>query len=518
MRVAIIGAGFAGVVTAKVMRQYGHDVTVFEKAPDVGGVWSATRRYPGLSTQNNKDTYCLSDQPWPKSVPEWPSGAQVQQYVEIYARRFGVDKVARLNTEVLSAEQRDGGWQVTAEGPGGRTTEDYDAVVVSNGIFSRPKIPAYPGAEEFEAAGGRVCAPSDIHDLTEVEGKNVLVVGYGKSGCDIAVTVCDAAASTTMVARQLIWKMPKKLMGKLNFKYLMMNRAGEGLFEYQQPTPFEKVLHGPGKPVRDAAMNGLAKVATFQHKLDELGLVPEGPFENIGRSTVSLTTDGFFEGAQDGTIKVVRDAVIARLEVRDGQRVAVLSSGDAVPCDMVIAATGWHQDVPFLSAELMDRITDERGNYELFRQILPHDVPGLYFCGYNSSFFSPLSAEVAALWIVEHLDGRVLLPPLEERKKFVAERLRWMEWRTDNHHARGTNVIPFSMHGIDDALSDLGIRVGPAQRALEWALPIVPGRYRWVTDELLARRADEEWLAGRSTARAEATATAHRRSGADEIG
>ena len=145
-------------------------------------------------------------------------------------------------------------------------------------------------------------------------------------------------------------------------------------------------------------------------------------------------------------------------------------------------------------------------------------MPGLYFCGYNSSFFSPLSAEVAALWIVEHLDGRVLLPPLEERKKFVAERLRWMEWRTDNHHARGTNVIPFSMHGIDDALSDLGIRVGPAQRALEWALPIVPGRYRWVTDELLARRADEEWLAGRSTARAEATATAHRRSGADEIG
>lgn len=518
MRVAVIGAGFAGVVTTKVLLQFGHKPVLFEKAPDVGGVWSATRRYPGLSTQNNKDTYCLSDQPWPKSIPEWPSGDQVQNYVEIYANRFGVADVARLSTEVTSVTEHDGGWQVTSDGPHGTATEQFDAVVVANGIFSRPKIPVYPGAEEFVAAGGRVCAPSDIHDLAEVAGKDVLVVGYGKSGCDIAVTVCDAAASTTMVARQLIWKMPKKLMGKLNFKYLMMNRMGEGLFEYQRPTPFEKVLHGPAKPVRDAAMNGLAKVATFQHKLDTMGLVPEGPFENIGRSTVSLTTDGFFEGAQEGKIRVVRDTVIARLEVRDGRRVAVLSTGDEVACDMVIAATGWHQDVPFLSPDVMDRLTDERGNYQLYRQILPHDVPGLYFCGYNSSFFSPLSAEVAALWIVEHLDGRLSLPPEEERRAHVAERLRWMEWRTDNHHARGTNVIPFSMHGIDDALSDLGIRVGPIQRGLEWALPIVPGRYRWVTDELLARRADEQWLSGRSAKRAEAMATAQRRSGADEIG
>jgi dimethylaniline monooxygenase (N-oxide forming) len=81
MKIAIIGAGFAGLTTARHLRDFGHDVTVFEKVHDVGGVWSTTRLYPGVSTQNGKDTYCLSDFPMPKHYPEWPSGQQVQAYL-----------------------------------------------------------------------------------------------------------------------------------------------------------------------------------------------------------------------------------------------------------------------------------------------------------------------------------------------------------------------------------------------------------------------------------------------------
>ncbi|MGL4281565.1 MAG: FAD-dependent oxidoreductase, partial [Albidovulum sp.] len=56
MKIAIIGAGFAGLTSARHMRDFGHDVTVFEKVGDVGGVWSRSRLYPGVSTQNGKDT------------------------------------------------------------------------------------------------------------------------------------------------------------------------------------------------------------------------------------------------------------------------------------------------------------------------------------------------------------------------------------------------------------------------------------------------------------------------------
>ena len=102
MKIAIIGAGFAGIAAGKVLRQLGHDAIIFEKCPDVGGVWSRTRRYPGLCTQNNKGTYHLPDLPMPSSYPEWPSGKQVQAYMEGYVAMFGLTPHLRLSTEVGS--------------------------------------------------------------------------------------------------------------------------------------------------------------------------------------------------------------------------------------------------------------------------------------------------------------------------------------------------------------------------------------------------------------------------------
>jgi dimethylaniline monooxygenase (N-oxide forming) len=50
-RVAVIGAGIAGLVTAKVLRDDAFDVVVFEQEPTIGGVWAATRTYPRASRQ-----------------------------------------------------------------------------------------------------------------------------------------------------------------------------------------------------------------------------------------------------------------------------------------------------------------------------------------------------------------------------------------------------------------------------------------------------------------------------------
>lgn len=511
MRIAIIGAGFAGVSAGRVLTQFGHDVTIFEKAPDVGGVWSKIRRYPGLSTQNNKGTYSLIDLPYPKDFPEWPSGEQVQQYLAMYVSKFNLDSKLRLSTEVVKAELDESGetpsWTVSSRhvtnlasdgGPlengaaattGEEKVEQFDFVVVANGIFSQPFLPAYAGREEFAAAGGRLCTPSDISTMAEVTGKDVVVVGYGKSGCDIAAFITGSTKSTTVVARHLLWKMPKKLLGKLNYKYLMLPRLGEALFEYSHPTPTEKFLHGAGKPVRNGLLKSIQTVAVKQLKLDKMGLIPEGSFERIARSTVSLTSDGFYEKVAKGDLKVKRETEVVRLLVTDGKPMAELSDGSTVPADVVIAATGWHQGVPFLSDDLERRLTDERGNYELWRFILPHEVPGLAFCGYNSSFYSPLSAQIGALWIANYLMGGAIMPPLEERRRIVTERLRWMEERTEGKHARGTNIIPFSLHNVDESLKGMGMKITPVQRAKEWLLPASPQNYKFVAKTLLRRKA-----------------------------
>lgn len=498
VKIVVIGAGFAGLSATKILRSVGHDVTLLEKAPDVGGVWSRTRRYAGLSTQNGKDTYCLSDFPMPAHYPEWPSGAQVQAYLADYARHFGLDEAIHLETEVVSAELADGGWTVTtrAVGPAGTNgIGRYDHLVVANGIFSEPATPSFPGADEFVAAGGRVCAASDVRTIDEVVDRHVVVVGYGKSACDAATVLDEVSRSTTIVARELLWKLPKRFAGVLNYKYLMLSRMGEALFRYVELAGFERFLHGPGRPVRDAMMASVQALVLRQYRLERLGLRPPGPLEDIARSTVSLVTDGFYEKVAAGDIVVHRDTEIVRLE--PGR--AVLTDGTTVPADDVVCGTGFRQGVPFLSAGMQERITDARGNFELYRQIEPVDVPELSFCGYNSSLFSPLSAEVAALWIVARLGGGLDLPDAATRRAHVAARVAWMEKRTRGHHARATNVIPFSLHNVDEMLSDLGTPVRWWQRLREWLLPVDPTDYAWVTDEVVARyRVREAPLARRA--------------------
>ena len=493
MKIAVVGAGFAGLASAKVLREFGHEVTVFDKTPDVGGVWSATRRYSGLRTQNNKGSYSFSDLPMPKDFPEWPSGEQVQGYLEQYVARHDLGVSLRLSTEVVRAEltTSEDGWLVTARHVGDPVgdPEPFDHLVVANGIFSDPVIPGFEGLAQLMRAGGKVVAASQLASVEEARGKNVVVVGYGKSACDVAGELGQVAAGTHVVARNLLWKLPKRIGKALNYKYLLLTRLGEGLFRYQTVAGgMERFLHGPGDPVRRSMLSSVGAVCSRQLRLKEVGLVPRGEFSDIARSTVSLATDGFFEQVADGAITVHRDTEVERLAADEhGAPVAVLSDGTTVGADLVVCGTGFHQRVPFLDDDLQARLKDDRGNFQLYRQILPHDVPHLTFSGYNSSLFSPLSAEMAAAWTAAHLAGTLDLPPLEVRREHVTDRVAWMEKRTEGKHARGTNVIPFSLHQIDEMLDDLDLDLPPATKATQWLMPVRPKAYRHVTPRLKER-------------------------------
>ncbi len=485
--VGIIGAGFAGLSTAKVLEKFGFEVTVFEKAPDVGGVWSSSRRYPGLTTQNPRTTYALSDFPMPGSYPEWPSGEQVQAYLESYAAHFGIAQDILLDTEVKRAryDEARARWTVVARRKGRAevVAREFDYLVVCNGIFSAPFVPSYPGADEFRAQGGTLCHTSEFHDPEQARGKRVVVVGYGKSSCDVASAVAPVAASTTVVARELIWKVPKRLGNLLNFKFLLLTRMGEALFEYIELRGFEKFLHGVGKRIRDAMLGSVEALIGRQLRLRELGLHPEKPLETIARSTVSLVSDGFFEQVASGALKVEKGVEITRL----GAGVAHLSNGTSVPADVVVCGTGFQQRVPFFEDDLLRRVTDERGNFRLYRSVLPLGVPRLAFNGYNSSFFSQLNCEVSALWLVQHLKGDIALPSLADQERQIARRLAWMERRTAGKHAKGTNIIPFSLHHIDELLSDMRMPIGALGRLKQWLLPVDPGDYAFIERSLERR-------------------------------
>jgi cation diffusion facilitator CzcD-associated flavoprotein CzcO len=317
----------------------------------------------------------------------------------------------------------------------------------------------------------------------------VLVVGYGKSACDVTVPISAVAASTDVIARQLLWKVPRKINGKLNFKMLLLTRMGEALFRYRVLRGVEKFLHGPGKGLRGTMINSIGSVSVKQFGLQRLDLVPPGQMEDIVRGAIGLATEGFFEGVADGTITVHRDQTIRRLYAADDHPLAELSDGSTLPADLVVCSTGFTQGVPFLPAEVQARLIDERGNFLLYRQIRPVDVPGLYFNGYNSSFFSPLNAEMAAVWIAADLVGAVSLPNDAAVRLAIAAQLAFMDDATNGHHCRGTKIIPFSMHNVDEVLGDLGLNISPAVRASHWINPINPAAYRRITPALVRRLA-----------------------------
>jgi cation diffusion facilitator CzcD-associated flavoprotein CzcO len=448
MQIAVIGAGIAGLAVTKVLTAVGHDVVTFDSEPDVGGVWSPTRHYPGLTTQNTRMTYEYSDHPAPSSWPDYPSAEQWHSYLRGYVDRFGFDANLRLGTAVTLAEPTADGWDLHLD-----SSERFEAdhLVVANGVFSRPLIPDWPGRAAHADGGGVIKAPSQRLTLDDARDKHVVVVGYGKSACDTAMALSAVATSVTMVPRRLLWKGPKNILGK-NFEDVAMTRLGEVLF---------------AKPQRFGPLFSVLSRATVkQQGLAALGLIPPGRFEDIAASTASLATDGFFDAVRAGTIAVRRDRSIAELRHGDGPE-AVLDDGTVLPADLIVAATGFEQSVPFLDGSPGVRNAD--GDFELFRNVLPHQVPNLTFSGYNTSLVSSLSAEVGAVWIAAHLAGALTLPPPAVRQAQVRADLAARKARTHGKHASGTLVLPYSLGNIYQMLGDMHAVLPRRARMAQWA-------------------------------------------------
>jgi hypothetical protein len=280
---------------------------------------------------------------------------------------------------------------------------------------------------------------------------------------------------------------PRRIGGFLNFKMLLLTRMGEALFKYLRPRGVEKFLHGPGNGVRGRMVNSIGSASVRQFGLKRLQLVPPGQMEDIVRGAIGLSTEGFFEGIAAGRIAVHPNRTIVRLLADGDGPAAELDDGTRLAADLIVCATGFTQGVPFLPAGVVRRVLDERGNFMLYRQIRPVDVPGLYFNGYNSSFFSPLNAEMAAVWIAADLAGAVALPEPAAMRRQVTDQLAFMDAATDTHHCHGGKIIPFSLHNVDEVLGDLGVNISAGVRAWHWLMPVDPAAYRRITAAVIGR-------------------------------
>ena len=481
-RVCVIGAGISGLVAAKVMRGRGHDVTVVEKSVDLGGVWEPARSYPGVQTQTPRDLYSFSDFPMPASHPEWPSGAQVHSYLNAYVDHFSLRPCMRFRTEVLSVSNalNDSGWTVTLRRHGIVKTEHYHFVLVATGQFSRPRLPLLPGQDEFRASGGLIQHSSEYVDGAQANGRDVAVVGFSKSATDVAMSaLAEGARTVSVIYRQATWKIPYFFGGVVNFKRILYCRASEAMFMPWAPSRAGRIARRLLAPAIRANWRALEALLTAQFKLNKVGLRPDTPIEDSIHCATSIETPGFYKAIRDGRIQVVKGSPTG---YEPGG--ITVDGATKVTADLVVMATGWQQELPFLDQEARAKLIAADGQYRLYRMMANPDLPGLGFVGFNSSFVSTLSAELGAHWLGRYFDGTLSRQPTETTMR--AEIICTLSWKRQDRAVAATYgglcVAPYHHAHFDELMADMGARRKPRNMLAAYFAPISPKAY----DQLLA--------------------------------
>lgn len=453
MRACVVGAGPAGIVTAKVLLEHGFDVTVFDKYERVGGIWSPGGSYDGLSNQSALRLFEFADLP---NRLSFASSVDSQRYLEDYARTFGVLDHLRPGTEVTSIRPVDGPGPVGASGwlvehrpvgdegaPVGRET--FDHVVVASGAHHHVHVPDLPGRQSFP---GTVLHANDVRSGT-FTGRRVVVVGGGKSALDLATRAAREATSATLVQRKVNWMIPERLLlGTVGYRWILFTRLGEALLpRYHDPAcvrPIDRLDDRVKRVLwrlitRDMLISAgftrlperLRPTRPLPYHLAHAGVMPRGYVRAVRRGRLT---------AEVGAVEAYTD---------QGLR---LATGREVAADVVVFATGHRRVFPFLDL----RVHDDAGRLRLYRGIVPPGVDRLGFVGFRQVFNNIMGVELTAHWLARHFLGTLHVTPDERgMNEAVDARLAWHERVLPG--TGGYDFGPYDIHTADELMHDMGL-------------------------------------------------------------
>ena len=446
--VAVLGAGVAGLAAAKTLKQYGCEITVYEARPALGGVW--VNNYRSLHVLEPKWVYGYPDWPWPADTPLYPPASHVRSYLEGYAEHFGIRGLIRLDTRIVEAAPTDDGrWRIVAESDGKRDAAEYDYFVIAPGMFNLKKMPDWPGRKSFT---GKVIHSSEFRDSAQVGGKHVVIVGFSRSAMDIAVDIVGEAASVTVLHRSIRWPVPEKILGLIRNHVLLFARWPTHFAPpWIRPGKAAKLLHGPLRGGVQLFWKFFEVLLSAQFRLKRRNLVPDRPIELDLFTNLYVAPPRFFGLVEDGKIGSRR----AQIESFEDQGVR-LASGDSLPADLVICATGWRHDYSYLPHDLLAKIHDADGMH-LYRHMLHPALPGFAFIGGVQGINSATLYAMQATWLARCIRGQFSLPPAEAQ---LAELDALRAWNQGFVSARPNRTQILNLHQmpyIDDLMDDMGL-------------------------------------------------------------
>jgi cation diffusion facilitator CzcD-associated flavoprotein CzcO len=205
--IAVVGGGFGGVGAIALLERAGYsDVTVFERAERVGGVWHHNT-YPGAACDVPSHLYEFSFAPNPRWSRRYAPQPEIQDYLEQVARDHGVLDRIRLGVDVKRASWTGAGWKLeTSAGE-----FEADVLLTACGQLSVPKVPPIPGLESF--AGPSFHTARWRHDV-DVAGKRVALVGTGCSAIQVGPAIQPVVSKLDIYQRSPGWT-----IARMDFAY-----------------------------------------------------------------------------------------------------------------------------------------------------------------------------------------------------------------------------------------------------------------------------------------------------------
>lgn len=375
--VAIIGAGPAGLATAAALRAKGVPSVVYERADRLGASWHG--HYDRLHLHTVRWLSHLPGLRISRSEGRWVPRAGVVRYLERYAQHHDLE--VRTGTEVRSVERAEDHWVLRS--PQGDV--HADTVVVATGYNHTPVLPDWPGRDEFT---GKLLLAREYRTGTVYSGQDVLVVGAGNTGAEIAVDLAEHGAASVRLAvrtpphilRRAPMGVPSQLTGLLmrHAPAALADALAEPVRSLSVPDLTEKGLPNPGR----------------------------GVFTRASRGEIPILDVGLVDAVLADTVEPV--AAVTRF---DGDRV-LLADGRALTPDTVIVAAGYRRGLEPLVGHL--GVLDEKGSPLAHGKRTHTAAPGLHFIGYTNPI-SGMFREIA-------IDARRIASAVHRRSNRTPDR------------------------------------------------------------------------------------------------
>ncbi|MCB5167569.1 NAD(P)/FAD-dependent oxidoreductase [Streptomyces bambusae] len=360
--VYVIGAGPGGLAVAAALRARGVRAVVVDKADAVGASWRG--HYDRLHLHTTRRLSGLPGLRIPRRFGRWVSRDNVVRYLEKYAEYHELELVTGVEVHrVVRAEgtaAADGARWIL-EGDGGRLLAAR-AVVVATGFNHTPHLPDWPGRDTYE---GELLHASRYRNAGPYAGKDVLVVGVGNTGAEIAVDLAEGGAERVRLA---VRTAPH-----------IVRRTTAGWASQRTAILVRRL------PVRvvDRLARGVARMSVPDLSAYGLPRPAVGLYSRVREGAIPVQDPGLIAAVRGGRVSPV-----AAVSSFDGASV-VLADGTRLSPDAVIAATGYRRGLEPLVGHL--DVLDGRGRPRAGRPAT--HTPGLYFTGYTN----PISGNLREL-------------------------------------------------------------------------------------------------------------------------